>query len=184
MAIGYRITDIHCDPPGLTEQYHSERLLRLPSCAWLYEPDNCNLLVAPPPVLATGQVTFGCLNKPVKITQQTMETWSPILAPRPNSRLVVRPDPRATTACAKMACAGIDPSRLELVRTGSRHQYLDAYNRVDIALDTFPYNGDTTTCDALWMGVPVVSLGGDRFVSRRGVSHLRNINLDDLIGPR
>jgi predicted O-linked N-acetylglucosamine transferase (SPINDLY family) len=93
-----------------------------------------------------------------------------VLSPVPNPTLLER-----------FARNGLDPSRVELVGRCSREEYLKLFNRIDIALDPFPYNGDTTTCDGLWMGAPIVTLAGDAFVSRRGVSHLANAGLAELI---
>lgn len=179
-AVDYRITDAHCDPPG-ADEFYSEKLIRLPDCAWLYKPSEGSPEAGPLPVLANRFVTFGCLNKTIKITGETIAAWCEVLAALPSSRLLVLSPPGNTHLLSRFALRGIDPGRLELAAPRPRDEYLRLFNRIDIALDPFPYNGDTTTCDGLWMGVPLVTLAGDAFVSRRGVSHLMNVGLGELV---
>ena len=180
-AIDCRLTDAHSDPPGETERFHTERLVRLPDCAWCYRPFEPTPDVAPPPSLAGGHVTFGCLNNLIKVSDECLGTWSDILRAVPDARLLLLARPAADAFTrARFARHGIAHDRLELVRPAPRGHYLHLYDRIDVGLDPFPFNGDNTTCDALWMGVPVVTLIGRAFADRRGLSHLSNVELAEL----
>ncbi|MEO8657000.1 MAG: tetratricopeptide repeat protein [Bryobacteraceae bacterium] len=167
-AVDYRLTDVWADPPGHSEQLHSEILVRLPDGFLCYgaDPDS------PAPEAPTGPITFGCFNGLAKINDSVVEVWARILNRVPESRLYLKSRPLqcdATLAIMRdrFAAAGIDPSRLLMDGfDGSHADHLAAYNKVDVALDSFPYNGTTTTYDALWMGVPTVALEGDRHASR------------------
>ncbi len=187
-AIDYRITDAFADPVGAADELHVEKLIRLPRCAWCYRPHDEAPDVAPqPPVVERGYITFGSFNKAVKIAPATMEGWAKLLARVPNSRLVIksislRDEPSRQHRQEILEKHGIDPARLRIVgKTHKLADHLRHYHEIDIALDTFPYNGTTTTCDALWMGVPVVALAGDRHVARVGVSLVSNVGLPELI---
>jgi len=178
--VDYRITDAHCDPAG-TEAFYTERLVRLPHCAWPYQPNDVPE-PGPLPALRAGHITFGCLNKTIKITSDAAELWCKILQRVSGSRLILLSPPDNRGLIERFTRHGLEPARLILIPRLSGEDYLRLFSdRIDIALDTFPYNGDTTTCDGLWMGVPLISLAGDAFVSRRGVSHLVNVGLDDLV---
>ncbi len=182
-AIDYRITDFLSDPPGLTERYYTEKLLRL-TCGWPYKPDNEGPWVASPPSISAGYVTFGCLNRPIKVSATALTLWCQILKQVTDSKLLLLAGPGDSDAYFfrdRFVGAGGDLSRFEICPRLPRSKYLELHSRVDIMLDTFPYNGDTTTCDSLWMGVPVVTLAGDHCHSRRGVSHLTHVGLTDLI---
>ena len=176
----YRIADVYSDPPG-AEEFYTEKLVRLPDVAWPYDPSDGSPPVGPPPLTTAGHVTFGCLNKPVKVTAEALDVWCRILSAVPGSRLLLLGHADNRGWQDRLVRHGLDPGRLELVPRCSRHEYLELFNRIDISLDPFPYNGDTTTCDGLWMGVPVVTLAGDVFVSRRGVSHLNAVGLAELV---
>lgn len=185
-AIDYRITDAYADPPdsGVDGAY-SERLWRLPECFLTYRPDP-----AAPPVgdsRAGSSVTFGSFNHVPKVTPEVVALWSKILAAVPDSRLVMKAkrlgdaDVRRRYA-ALFAAHGIANDRLEFVawqRAPSDH--LGLYRDIDIALDPFPYNGTTTTCEALWMGVPVITLSGNCHAGRVGTSLLHAAGLPTLI---
>ena len=138
------------------------------------------------PAPRLGFVTFGCFNKLVKVTPAVVAVWAEILRRIPTARLVLKdagladPDVRARWL-AQFASQGVDGNRLDLLGRSDHLAYLDAYNRVDIALDPFPFNGGTTTAEALWMGVPVVTLRGDHFVSRLGASLLTGLGARELI---
>jgi predicted O-linked N-acetylglucosamine transferase (SPINDLY family) len=183
-AMDYRITDPHADPPGMTEQYHTEQLIRLPECAWCYRPPTDSPEFSP---RSSGPVTFGSFNRLPKISTAAVAVWSRILHALPDTRLLIKSEglgePTAKAhLLGQFSRNGIDPNRLELLgRLDSMREHLDFYNRVDIALDTFPYNGTTTTCEALWMGVPVIALAGEAHVSRVGVSLLANAGLRELV---
>jgi len=179
-AIDYRLTDPHLDPPGMHEQFYSEQSIRLPDSFWCYDPGDCDVAVNELPALASGTVTFGCLNNFCKINESVLAAWSAILRKVPKSRLIIltiEGEHRGRSAAA----LGIDPARIEFVSPAPRAQYLQLYHRLDIFLDTFPYNGHTTVLDALWMGVPVVSLIGQTAVGRGGFSILSNLQLPELL---
>jgi predicted O-linked N-acetylglucosamine transferase (SPINDLY family) len=181
--MGYRITDSHADPPGQTEALHTEELVRLPEIAWCYQPSP-SPDPGPLPALAAGYVTFGSLNKLAKVTPQALALWGRILKAVPGSRLLLLAGAGNRTdqwLHDQLLQCGIDWDRLQLVGRLPRDRYLELYQQIDIALDSFPYNGGVTTCDALWMGVPVITLAGNSYVSRQGVSLLSNVDLRDWI---
>jgi protein O-GlcNAc transferase len=177
-AMDYRLVDAITDPSGEADAFCTETLIRFAPTAWSYQPP----ATAPEPAGdRQGPVTFGCFNNFAKITDELMAHWGGLLAAVPDSRLVLKgagfeaPVIRAEVE-RRLTAAGIAPHRLELLeRTATLEEHLAAYGRVDVALDTFPYHGTTTTCEALWMGVPVVTLAGDRHASRVGASLLTAI---------
>jgi predicted O-linked N-acetylglucosamine transferase (SPINDLY family) len=177
--IDYRITDAASDPVGLTERFHVERLVRLEGCAWCYRPDEDSPGVTEPPAAKNGFVTFGSFNRMAKITPMVAKVWARVLDAAPSSRLLVlaaggennRPVRRMLEA------AGVPGDRLELVRSGTRAEYLAHVARADVGLDPFPYNGMTTTCDLLWLGVPTVTLAGTSHRGRVGASLLGAVGL-------
>lgn len=185
--IDYRVTDAWADPPGMTERFHTERLLRLPGGFLSFAPPACATEVLPPPALKNGYVTFGCFNSNAKITDEVLGLWAEVLAAVPDSRLLLKSLPLTDEAVAErtlecLVAHGAQPDRVELrgwVPGYANH--LAAYADVDIALDTSPYNGTTTTCEALWMGVPVVALAGQVHAARVGVSLLTMAGLADLV---
>jgi predicted O-linked N-acetylglucosamine transferase (SPINDLY family) len=182
-AMNYRITDALADPPGISDRFHSETLVCLPETAWCYQA-NEEVDVGPLPFLGASHITFGSLNQFAKITSEVMALWSQILFAVPDSRLLLllqADDAGRKRVQQAFASLGIADHRLEFVPKAPRLQYLGNYQRIDICLDPFPYNGAVTTCDALWMGVPVVTLAGDRYVSRQGVCLLTNLGLPELI---
>ena len=181
-SFDYRITDVYSDPPGQTERFHVEGLARLPDCAWCYAPWDRAPDVGPLPATKNGYVTFCNLNNPIKTTEVVYDVWAKLLLRVRSSRLMLLcRNGSETAAAAAFGDRGVDPSRLAFVTPRPRTDYLQAHNSADIALDPFPFNGDNTTCDAMWMGVPAVTLEGDAFLSRRGVSHLRNVGLDSCV---
>jgi predicted O-linked N-acetylglucosamine transferase (SPINDLY family) len=179
----YRLTDAHQDPPGESEQYHSEQLLRMPQSCWCYMPDQEAPEVAPPPLDRNGYVTFGSLNKLVKVSAPCARIWAQVLATVPGSRLLlaVISEQAAHDIRKRLGALGLPPDRLDLVpKAQTRGEYFQRFGQIDIALDTFPFNGITTSCDGLWMGVPLVSLGGQTTVSRAGQSILNAAGLGEL----
>lgn len=186
-TMDYRITDALADPPGLTEHYHTEQLVRLPRCFLAYAPPPGAPQVAPPPHLSKGHVTFGSFNNAAKINHRVIALWSKILHAVPGSRLLLKSFAfsSADTKSRFMemfAREGIEPERIDLFNfIPEVSSHLELYREIDIALDTFPYNGTTTTCEALWMGVPVITLAGAAHVARVGVSLLSSVGLTDLI---
>ncbi|HKF70952.1 MAG TPA: tetratricopeptide repeat protein [Stellaceae bacterium] len=185
-TIDYRITDDVSDPPGAEELY-TEQLYRLSTGSCVYRPPERAPEVAPLPGRATGAVTFGNFDDPRKISPPTVSAWSSILRALPMARLLLLAREFADTAfaarvLASFQAAGIAPDRLELRRAaGDPDETLRAYAEVDISLDTFPYNGALTTiCEALWMGVPVITLSGDRPCARTSTSLLAQVGLERL----
>ncbi|MBR6887311.1 MAG: hypothetical protein IKN16_02575 [Selenomonadaceae bacterium] len=165
------------------ENFFTEKVLRLPHCLVCYEPSTKLEPAAAPPCLKNNFVTFGSFNKFRKITDAMWNAWKKILDAVPNSRLLLKDDLFATVdgknfVSNKLKSFGFDLNRVEMrPRTST---YLVEYGDMDIALDTFPYNGGVTTCEALYMGVPVVSLYGTRHGARVGLSFLKNVGLDEL----
>jgi predicted O-linked N-acetylglucosamine transferase (SPINDLY family) len=186
-TIDYRLTDALADPLGSGEELYTEQLVRLPRSGWCYRPFGQSPPVGVPPVHDTGYITFGCFNAMAKINDPLLELSTKILLAVPGSRLLLKNSPVAEPSVrqrisAMLGQAGIGPERLQVLgRVPDIAGHLACYGRVDIALDTFPYHGTTTTCEALWMGVPVVTLAGQTHVSRVGVSLLSNLGLAELI---
>jgi protein O-GlcNAc transferase len=186
-TIDYRITDAVQDPPGETDALHAEKLVRLSGGCWCYWPDADSPPVVDPPVLANGYVTFGTLNKLVKVSELCARAWAAVLAAVPNSMLLLtaagaeRQSEQRTMILRRLASAGIEPDRVLLGgKVGSRADYLRRHGEIDICLDTYPFNGITTTCDGLWMGVPTVTWSGQTSVSRSTKSILTSAGLRDL----
>jgi protein O-GlcNAc transferase len=181
-CVDYRITDALADPVG-SEAFYSETLLRLPETAWCYEPG----FDVPLAVREDQRITFGCFNTLGKVTDEMVQLWAEICNRVPHSRLLLKSrlfgDPKAKEHLTKRLCEnGLKADRLELVSwTLSREVHLEFHREIDIALDPSPYNGTTTTCDALWMGVPVVTLAGQVHASRVGISLLESVGLSDLV---
>ena len=185
--IDFRISDPFADPPGAADLMHSERLLRLPRCFSCYLPHADSPEVGALPLAGRGEVTFGSFNNLAKATPEVIALWGRVLLAVPNSRMLMKCRPLDDPeVCARIkrefARAGVDPARVTL-QGGDRtsREHLAQYHKVDIALDTFPYNGTTTTCEALWMGVPVVTLAGTRHAARTGVSILTNCGFPGLV---
>jgi predicted O-linked N-acetylglucosamine transferase (SPINDLY family) len=182
--IDYRISDRHADPAGLTDARHTEKLARLPNSQWCYRPFLSSAPAPTPPCVRNGFVTFGSFNQAVKLSQASRRLWAEILSRVPGSRLVVLgvPPGRAHDKLLQdLAGMGIDAARLKLVPYVSMQDYFGWYNQVDIGLDTTPYSGGTTTCDALWMGVPVITAPGERPSSRSAASILTTAGMTDWI---
>jgi predicted O-linked N-acetylglucosamine transferase (SPINDLY family) len=185
-AMQFRIIDSFTDPVG-SEKLASEHLIRIDPCFLCYTPPADSPPPAAPPSQRAGHITFGSFNTVKKISETTVRLWSSVLSRVPNSRLLLKSNGFDEPALRehlrqRFEAVGIAPDRIDLlglVRATGGH--LATYHQVDIALDTFPYHGTTTTCEALWMGVPVVTLAGDRHASRVGVSLLTNVGLPDLI---
>ncbi|MEN9470496.1 MAG: hypothetical protein RL630_2229, partial [Verrucomicrobiota bacterium] len=182
-AIGYRLVDETTDPTGEADALATEKLLRFSPCAWAYEPPKDSPSPSMPD--ASAPITFGSFNNFLKVSAETLSTWKQLLERAPSSRLLIKSpyleDSEVLASVReKLAASGIATDRIELLGFfASPTEHLAAYSRVDVALDTFPYNGTTTTCEALWMGVPVVSLIGDRHASRVGLSLLTTVGHAD-----
>jgi protein O-GlcNAc transferase len=186
-TMDYRFTDALADPPDVGEEFYTEELVRLEQTFLCYRPMDSAPAVGPLPASKTGFITFGCFNAWPKINAQHLSLWSQILHAVPGSRLLIKSrglrDQTGRRHLMELCTSsGISPDRLELLgKVVSSAGHLELYNRVDIALDTFPYHGTTTTCEAMWMGVPMVTLVGNTHMSRVGVSLLNNMGLPELI---
>ena len=181
-TVDYRLTDPYLDPPGDDATVYSERSIHLPETFWCYRPAIDTPPPGPLPALLAGHVTFGCLNNFCKVSAPAMAAWSRILLAVPQSHLLLHAHGGGHRACVWefFQRQGVAAERVEFLDFLPIREYYGAHERIDIALDPFPYGGGTTTCDALWMGVPVVSLVGRTAVGRGGLSILSNIGLADL----
>ena len=183
-TMDYRISDGYMDPPGVADAYYTETLVRLPHSLWCYRPPAPMPDVGPLPALQRGITTFGSMHNFTKLNRKVIELWARILARVPAAELLIAAVPSGETGAhlrKQFAAHGIDPARLRLVGKVNFDEYLSLYQRQDIGLDTFPYVGGTTTCESLWMGVPVVTLAGSHGVARAGVSLLSGAGLPELI---
>jgi len=182
-TIDHRITDPYLDPPGLDDAHYSERSIRLPNTFWCYDPLTLEPEVNSLPCLEKDFVTFGCLNNFCKVNDAVLSLWAGVLNAVPGSRLLLLAPHGASRrrVLDRLGKDGVAPDRVEFVPKLPRSDYLRAYQRIDIALDTFPYNGHTTSIDAFWMGVPVITLSGKTAVGRAGASQLNNLGLPELI---
>ena len=182
-AIDYRITDAYCDPPGMTERFHREKLVRLPDLQWCYAPGPCPE-VEPGPAQRAGEVTFASFNNLIKVTEEMIGIWGQVLRVLPASRMLVLTGAGSAGDARVLAAFGrhgIEPPRVTLLGKQPREAYFRLYHDVDICLDTFPFCGGNVTADALWMGVPVVTLAGKSWPSRQGVGMLIQAGLEDLV---
>ncbi|MFS8823059.1 tetratricopeptide repeat protein [Synechococcus sp. W60.2] len=185
--VDYRITDAYADPPGLTEKYHTEKLMRLPKSFLCYNPIDIFPPVSELPALSAGYITFGCCNNPTKITPNVVAVWVEILKRLPNARILLKNMRYTDRSVCEIFWGhferhGVERQRVHLV--GDRRsipEHLQIYSEIDIGLDPFPYNGTTTTCETLWGGAPVVVLAGNAHVCRVGVSILTNVGLPELV---
>ncbi len=179
-AIDYRISDPHLDPEE-TESY-VEKTMRIESY-WCYAASPEAPLPNALPALASGEVTFGCLNGFGKVSDAALATWARVLLAVPRSRLLLHANPggHRDRTQGLLERLGVSPGRCEFVGLSNLAEYFRLYHRIDIALDPFPYAGGTTTCDALWMGVPVVTLRGLMAIGRGGVSILKTLGISEWI---
>ena len=186
-VMDYRITDSWADPEGVSDSLCTESLVRLPHGFLNYQPLLDSPLVNSLPMRKFGYITFGCFNNSAKVNDDVIKVWCRLLQELPESRLLLKSpqfsdSPIKKKYLSKFESAGIDLKRIEIYgRIDSTIDHLSLYHKVDVALDPFPYNGTTTTCEALWMGVPVVVLEGNTHAGRVGVSILNNINMPELI---
>jgi predicted O-linked N-acetylglucosamine transferase (SPINDLY family) len=185
-VVDYRIVDSLTDPPG-TEDSATERLVRIDPCFLCFRPPE-SPEPAPVPSLKSGLITFGSFNSLQKLSPAALCVWARLLERVPGSRLALKTgglenDWARATLLKRLADAGLPQDRVELIPpTKGIMEHLALYSRVDVGLDPFPYNGTTTTCEALWMGVPVVAFAGDRHGARVGVSLLNGVGLPELVG--
>ena len=187
-TMDYRLTDPYLDPPGFETRY-TERSIYLPETFWCYEPrgmcqSDAESLPEPNelPAVKNGFITFGCLNDPPKLNEATLLRWAKLMHAVGNSRLHVlaRPGRCREFIMNILQCAGISADRIVFVQFQPRPAYLAEYQRIDLCLDTLPYNGHTTSLDSFWMGVPVLTQIGRTVVGRAGYSQLMNLQLPDF----
>lgn len=187
-VIDYRFTDAVADPPGMTERLHSEQLYRLPGCFINYHPPLDPPDVAPLPCLGNGFITFAAFNNLAKVNQPLLGWWAEILKQTPGSRLVLKDkwfnadEQLKAEWLDRFACLGITADRVRIIGNPvTVHDYLQLFSHHDIALDSYPYTGTTTTCESIWMGVPLVTLAGPTHVTRVSASILSSIGVPELI---
>jgi predicted O-linked N-acetylglucosamine transferase (SPINDLY family) len=184
-TIDYRLSDPYLDPTEPGESIYAERTVRLPDCFWCYDPTvhepvvDVNEL----PALRNGYVTFASISIFTKINAPLLDLWASIMAGVERSRLRLRAPPGQARQrlLDRFARQGVDPSRIGFVERVPRDQYGRLFHEIDITLDTFPYNGHTSSLDSLWMGVPIVTQPGRLPVSRAGLSILSNLRLTELV---
>jgi len=186
-TIDFRLVDSITDPPGASDRLHTEKLIRLDPCFLCFQPPESAPDVSPLPAPAKGFITFGSFNAFSKLNDGLLADWSDLLRRVPGSRLHIKglaaDDPGTKQDLQERAAkAGIAPDRLTILgKEATTRAHLERYFDIDIALDTFPYHGTTTTCEALWMGVPVVTRTGGTHASRVGASLLAAVGLPQLI---
>lgn len=183
--VDYFITD-SCVMPKNAEAELLERPKRLPDCFLCLAPPDLDVPVAAPPVAGTGHFTFASFNFSPKINDEVIAVWSRILIAAPNSKLLLKSRPLAFAPAIERIVSGFGkhgvPADRLIIESASPHrQYYEAHNRVDLCLDPFPYTGGTTTIDALWMGVPTLTLRGDSLIGRQGESILRTVGLAEFV---
>ncbi len=182
--IQYRLCDRHTDPPGMTDRFHTETLVRLPDSQWCYRPIVSVDCSDAPPLGRNGFVTFGSFNDVSKLSPSVRGLWAEILTRLPDSRIFfagVPQGPARDGLIRDFESAGIAASRITIAPRVGIDEYFRSFNAVDVALDTTPYSGGATTCDALWMGVPVITVPGTRSVSRSAASILTTVGLQAWI---
>lgn len=184
--IHYRICDERTDPPGLSEVGHTESLVRLPNSQWCYRPFILVPSAQVAPFEKKGYITFGCFNHSMKISPEICGLWREILLSVPDSRLLcvgLSSTRKMSELIWELTRSGVDGERLEFVARASLDQYYGWFSEADIALDTYPYGGGTTTFDTLWMGVPVVAAKGCTSTSRSAASILEALDLNEWVAP-
>jgi protein O-GlcNAc transferase len=180
-AIEYRLSDPRLDPDGFDNHY-TERTLRLADSFWCYDPLTEDLEVNSLPALERSYLTLGCLNNPCKLTDYTLRLWGGVMRALPEARLKLMAPPgrHRQRLLHRLGACDIEATRVDFVEFRPRAQYLRSYHDIDFGLDTFPYNGHTTSLDALWMGVPTVTRVGKTSVGRGGLSQLFHLDLCEL----
>ncbi len=184
--MNHRLTDHRADPPEIAQAQHTERLHLLPNSLWAYRPMVREEITPGSPFERAGHLTFGSFNAALKITPAMCRRWAQLLTRVPGSRLLVGNSQSGRKRAAilrELEAGGVETDRVEFTRRLHLGGYLSLYNKVDIALDSYPYGGGTTTLDALWMGVPVAAALGPASVSRSAASMLAALGLDDWIAP-
>lgn len=172
--------------PVAEERFYAEPVVRVPGTYLAFEVRYPVPAVVAPPCLHSGVITFGCFGSGYKLTDGVLDAWARILAGAPGARLFVKNRTLGDPSCAgflleRLVARGVDVGRVRLAGGDEHFAYLAAYGEVDVALDTFPYNGGTTTTEALWQGVPVIAFGGDRWAARTSLSLLRAAGLEEWV---
>jgi protein O-GlcNAc transferase len=183
-TMDYRITDAVTDPQVTADAWHCEHLLRLPDSQWCFRPFGTQAAPGPLPAHEAGFVTFGSFNNLTKASDTLLRCWVQILVKLPTSRLRltrIRSPKRAAEIVALFADSGVAAERIECVPYERDPPYGSQFAGVDIALDNYPYNGVTTTCESLYFGIPVISLHGRNGVSRSGLSLLGSLGMGELV---
>jgi protein O-GlcNAc transferase len=186
-TIDYKIVDNVTDPSGIAEQFYTETLIRMPDCFLCYQSDRDGPGINQLPALESGHITFGSFNNFAKLSPQVFALWSEVLIKIPDAHLVMKAwsfsDKKARQHALEMfSKENVAAERITLLSyKQSSREHLSLYNMIDIGLDTFPYNGTTTTCEALWMGIPVITLAGNAHVSRVGMSLLSTVGLPEFV---
>jgi predicted O-linked N-acetylglucosamine transferase (SPINDLY family) len=185
-TIDYRISDEYVDAQGVNEQFSSETPVKLPASFFCYQPYNDSPPVSDLPALQNNYITFSSFNNLVKLNSEILSLWAKVLNSLPDSKLLIKTRNLSDLTTrqyleARLVNCGITLNKLIFEEISPAPAYLSSYHQVDIALDSFPFNGGLTTCEALWMGIPVVTLVGERHVSRLGLSILSTIGLTELI---
>ena len=180
-TIDYRLSDSRLDPAA-SEKNYTERTVNLTDSFWCYDPLTDHPPVNELPALLRGYVTLGCLNNPCKLTDHTLTLWSDVMRELQSARLVLMAPPGSyrQILLSRFAARGIEARRIDFVSYRPRADYLSTYHQIDLGLDTFPYNGHTTSLDSFWMGVPVVTRVGETCVGRGGLSQLFQLGLTEL----
>lgn len=184
-AIDYLITDAIESPPG-TDQLYTEKLIRMPDDYICFVPPLRAPAVQPPPLSRNGYVTFGCFNNPTKVNEPLLKEWAKLLHAVPGSKLFLKGvafghESGRERVLRILAESGIARERVRLEGKSPHSQLLAAYNEVDIALDPWPYSGGLTTCEAMYMGVPVITRPGPTFAGRHSATHLINAGMPELV---
>ncbi len=182
-TMDYRLTDTHVDPYGLFESFYSEKSVFLPDAFGCYDPLDAGTVVGKLPALANGYITFGCFNSLMKINATLLRYWAAVLRATMDSRVVILAHEGAhrQNILDLFELEGVARERVSFAVKCPRLEYLRLYEGIDISLDTLPYNGQTTTLDSLWMGVPVLTLAGQTAVGRASLSILRNLGRTEWI---
>ena len=182
-AIRHRISDRFLEGGAARDAYGADEHVHHIDSFWCYDPCGMDVPIQPLPAASAGHITFGCLNNFCKVNREVIAFWVRVLGEVQHSRmLILSPDgTHRQQVRDQFFTSGIDPMRIEFASPCGRQAYLGLYHRIDISLDTFPYNGHTTSLDSLWMGVPVVSLCGPLPVTRAGLSQLTHLGLPELV---
>ena len=184
-AMDYLVMDAQAIPPG-EERWYREAIARLPQGRFCYAPPEDAPEVADPPRLRRTQATFGSFNNLAKISKEVIDLWAEVLRATPGSRLILKwsslgDESVRSRIAAAFAAAGATPDRLELRGFSAHGDMLAQYADIDVALDPFPFGGGLTSCEALWMGVPIVTLAGDRPAGRETAGFLALVGRDDCV---